>query len=89
MNATVDMRMLQARLQDALESQGNSQEEIAVKLKNFHFARDPMSGLPTACKIACYQACPVISLAGAADFLYNGLMHIIAYTVLGMPGIMQ
>lgn len=44
MDAAGDMKMMQSSLQNALQAQGKSEDEIAARLKNFHFARDPMSG---------------------------------------------
>lgn len=35
---------MQERLKEALED--HNDKEVAEKLKNFHFARDPMSGAP-------------------------------------------
>ncbi len=36
--------MMQGSLQEALQAQGKNKDEIAARLKNFHFARDPISG---------------------------------------------
>ena len=39
------MKMMQDSLQGALRAQGQDKNEIAARLKNFHFAGDPMSGM--------------------------------------------
>lgn len=44
-NAAGDMKMMQDSLQGALRAQGQDKNEIAARLKNFHFAGDPMSGM--------------------------------------------
>jgi hypothetical protein len=43
-NATGDMKKMQARFTEVLSGQGMKSVDIAAKLKNFHFTRDPMSG---------------------------------------------
>ena len=44
-NAVDDMKMMQKRLQEALRADGKDEDTIKERLKTFHFARDPMSGI--------------------------------------------